>query len=350
MIEIDRQPAGDQAKNFKGLLLALSRKLALRQRPHAMQLALWVLLVSCLWSYARIQPFPRGDHQPTGQIISILSFFPRVWIELESVDSAVRAFFIVGSILWLLQLALPWSAWASTAGFTALMALIWEQSTFVGHSTQLPNMIMVIFALAATFERRASCEALRRADYWVSELIPCWYRFLALFQIGLFYSWTGVGKLLESGLGWANGVSLQLWVHVWGRDGLISSAILESRTLAVTFQAAVLVIETSAILFMPFRRLRIVYGLALLGFHIGQELVFGYPFGVNTLLVLVIVLPAGEFFERLCRRFEVSYRGRRPLPQNMLFRALAARLDVIGLFGNQGLISQASASSTDATI
>lgn len=349
MSETSRQPLRDPAKTLGDLLPALSRKLEVRQRPQATQLALWVLLISCLWSYAEVQPFPRGDRQPTGEIISFLSLLPRAWIELDTVDSAFRALFKVGSILWLLQIAMPWSAWVSTAGFTALMALIWEHSTFVGHSTQLPNMIMVIFALAATFEGRASREALQRGNYWISELIPRLYWFLALAQIGLFYSWTGAGKLLESGLGWANGVSLQLWVHVWGQENLLSSAILESRTLAITFQVMVLVIETSAIFFMPFRRLRIVYGLALVGFHIAQEIVFGYPFGVNTLLVLVIVLPTGEFFERLCRRFEVSYRGRRPLPQNMLFRALAARLDVIGLFGHQGL-RQASASSTDATI
>lgn len=266
-----------------------------RTLPHFGQLINWLLLASStvllVWSF---EPHT-GDRQYPTTVLS--------WLPTETLLSPVflwlcRGMLCIGGLLWAFNRWLPWSCWVATAGFTALWSLHVETTHNTAHIYNLPNMLMIVQALWATFEAREIRAAIQAGRYYQTPLYPHWVFLTGVAYIGLFHTAAGLTKLHYSGPGWANGVSLQLWTHLWGHSWAPSTwLILSSRTFTRILQAATLVIETAGVLAI-FPRLRPWIGLAILGFYAGVLLTFDYGFYFNALFTGLYLLPVEAWMTR----------------------------------------------------
>ena len=73
---------------------------------------------------------------------------------------------------------------------------------------------------------------------------------------------------------------------------------MEDRSLAALSQLAGIVAETAALPALLLPVLRIPVALGLIGFHVGNELIFHFDFTTNIVLIALVFLPA---FEWMCR-------------------------------------------------
>ena len=136
-------------------------------------------------------------------------------------------------------------------------------------------------------------DALERGSFWIDPLVPAWVPGLLIAHVAGFYSLSGYAKLHDSGLHWADGVSLQLWTSIWGVPGPFASAIVSSRILAQGLQALTLFTEVGALPMALHPRTRTLSGLLLIAFHLGQQLLFGWWFIGNMAIVALVLLPVG---------------------------------------------------------
>jgi hypothetical protein len=295
-----------------------------RRRPHFGIFALWATLLVA-GRLARLLAPERGIS--TGEAITVLSRLPDAARLSPSLQSAAVTAFAVCALLWLFQAVVPWSAVGAASAFTVAVALAQEQSVYVDHMFHLVNVTLWVLALWYLICRREMRAALRDGTFWIQPLFPNWVYGLLVFHVGWFYTLAGVAKLADSGLAWPNGVSLQLWTLAWGRPGALAAALLGSRSLATALQVASLSAEVTALPLALFRRTRSACGLALLAFHAGQELLFGWWFVGNMVVVAVTLLPAARWIHRAADA--LTARGEPPpaLPQ-----WLWARIDIRGRY------------------
>lgn len=263
-------------------------QLCRRSLPHFGQLINWCLLVTAAFLLFLSFEMVEGPRQtPT----SILSWMPQAWIMSPALLWGSRAALVVGGLLWLFNRGLPWSCWLTTAGFTALWSIHVETTYNTAHIFNLPNMLLVIQSLWLTFEAKEINAAVRAGKFYQTPLLPRWVILTGIAYIGLFHTAAGLHKLFYSGPGWANGISLQLWTHLWGHSWAPSTwVILSSRTFTQILQVATLVIETAGVLAI-FPRLRTWSGVGILGFYAGVLLTFDYGFHFNALFTALYLLP-----------------------------------------------------------
>jgi hypothetical protein len=260
-----------------------------RARPHYAWLCLGVTLLAC----AHLCFVPGGPVTAprSGQVVSLLSWLPDAWVAAAWPFTALRIVFFVCAPLWLLRTGLPFTSWGATLAFTALASLAQEGRFSTAHSANLPNQVLILFAIWTHLDRRD----LRGGRFFERDVVPKWLPVFTVGLVGWFYTAAGVTKLADSGPGWADGLSLQLWVARFGDvESPFAQAILADRGLARAMQAVTLVFETGALAFALWRPMRIATGLALIGFHVGQLLVFGYPFHGNVALLALTFLPIRE--------------------------------------------------------
>jgi hypothetical protein len=273
---------------------ALLERLGQRRRPLYGQVTLAVLLGCAAALSAYFLSHPGGTH-PRGERTgpaSVLSFLPDALLLDRRASLACGVLFVVGAGLWLLRRALPWSAWLAALGFTALVALYLENACQATHVAHLTNLLLLVYALWYSFYAAEIRAADREGRFWRTLLYPRWVYALSVFTVGLFYGLSGLGKLWESGPGWANGTSLQLWASLWGDPTSVwTRLILADRRLAAALQALTLAGETGALLAIIWPPARLVVGLALIGFHVGAIAVFGWGFHANLLILVLVFLP-----------------------------------------------------------
>lgn len=263
--------------------------------PRFAQLVTWFLLAVGLVLACQFYPMHEGPR--TGPS-SVLSFLP------ESVRGDVRLFalfrgmLVVGGALWLFQRALPWSCWLTTLGFTGLWSMHVENTWANAHIFHCTNMLLVLQSAWQTLYAREIAAAHAAGTYWTTPLYPRWVYLTGLAYLGLFHTYAGLAKLIYSGPDWANGVSLQLWVHMEGYSWSPTTwLLLSSRTAAKWLQVLTLVAETAGILgLIP--RLRVAVGLLLLAFYFGVIVTFPYGFAINAGLVALYFLPIERWLER----------------------------------------------------
>lgn len=263
--------------------------LCCRSLPHFGQLINWCLLGTAV---ALLIFVPLEMREGPRQIPTTLFFWlPHAWITSPVVSWGSRAAIVVGGLLWLFNRGLPWSCWLTTAGFTVLWSIHVETTYNTAHIFNLPNMLLVIQSLWITFETQEIKAAVRAGKFYQTPLLPRWVVLTGIAYIGLFHTAAGLHKLFYSGPGWANGISLQLWTHLWGHSWAPSTwLILSSRTFTQILQAATLVIETAGVLAI-FPRLRTWIGLGIIGFYVGVLLTFDYGFHFNALFTALYLLP-----------------------------------------------------------
>jgi hypothetical protein len=311
---------------------ALLAGLCTRIRPHAAQLVLWVVVLLA-WS---LVGFTAGRATGArGDVVSLLGWLPSPWLTSLAWLDMFRALFLAGSALWLMQLAIPWSSWTSALGFTGLICLHQQNLTYVDHIFQLTNQLLLAYALWYHFYRRDIRDALRRGSFWTELVCPGWLHPLCIWLVAIYYAFGGWSKVAVSGFGWPNGVSLQLWVTLWGNPASpFTGWILDSRDFARLASAGILAVECGAVLALH-PRLRPWIGAALLAFHIVNETVFGFQFQANAVIVALTLLPVQPWLQR---RIDARLsRSGPPSPLQIantvsgrLRAALVARLDVLG--------------------
>jgi hypothetical protein len=278
-----------------------------RTRPHFGLLALAVTL-ACAGALAGyfLTHQPHGLPAATRQRrVTILSGFPDRLLLDPKLQLTCGAVFYPAAALWLAQRMIPWSATAATAAFTAVVALHVENATQLTHVAHLTNAVLIAHALWHVTCARELRAARAGGRTLAAFTYPRWTHALGVFAVGQFYGFSGWTKLLTSGPGWVNGVSMQLWVSLWGEPRSITSRlILANRSVAALLQALALGTECAALptVFLP--RLRPWVGLGLLGFHCGQISVFGWGFHANAVLIALFFLPCDRWVARLVERWE----------------------------------------------
>lgn len=264
--------------------------------PQFAQLVTWILLATAL--VLALVPL---DHRvgPRQGPVTLLSWLPADVLHSPAMLLAMRGVLLVGAGLWLFQRLLPWSCWLTVIGFTGVWSLHVETTYNAAHIFHMANNLLVIQALWVTFYAREIRASLRAGTYWTTPLVPRWVVLAGVAYIGIFHTAAGLTKLIYSGPAWANGVSLQLWTHLFSPRHWMPSAsmILGSRTLAAALQWGTLVIETAGVLAI-FPRLRTAIGVGLLAFYAGVLLTFDYGFHFNALFTALYFLPFDRWLTR----------------------------------------------------
>lgn len=302
-------------------------------KPHVGQFVIWAVLLHAL-VFMRID-LPRSEGLRNTPA-TVLSFLPEEILTSPLVFQASRCLVAVAGILWALQLLVPLSSWVCVFAYTLTVALVFENSSQIEHSKNLANIVLFVHAMWYHFHASDIRTALARNVFWVSRLYPGWTYFLSLFCIAIYHSNAALAKLLDSGIHWPNGLSLQLWIHLMGReDSLAKTVILQDRTTAAMMQWATLFVEASAIVAVFCPRLRVLIGVALLGLYVGIAESFGFYFVLNVFLVAAFFLPWTAIMDRACvaaeRCIEITIAVARGSWLERLIGFMVPRLDVLGV-------------------
>lgn len=273
--------------------------LAVRRPPLFGLLLLWALLAVGLHGLTRLHLAPPA---PSLERLTLLGWLlPDAVLRSRLLFDGLRVLFAVASLLWVARRLLPASAWVATLSFLGAVSMAIEASAYTEHQHHAVTVLLGVQAVWFTVERRAfqRTSRARLRELLRQPLEPDWVAFAGLYYLAVTHTLAGLCKLRHAGLGWANGVSLQLWIHDepgprgW-LGGLLAGLLMSDRRLALALQAAALAIETLAVLACLGGRLRRAIGVALLGLHLGIELVFGFEFygTLVAVLILMVVRPA----------------------------------------------------------
>ena len=280
-----------------------------RTTPRFGQLTTWLLCGLAVTLALLPFEYQSGDRQSTG---TVLSWLPSAVLESATVMLIARAALLVSAIAWMFRQALPWSAWGTACFFTVVWALRMENTSHAAHIFNATNMLLYVHAMWFHFERHAIAGSIREGTFWQSRLYPNWVFGLSVFYLCWFHTWAGATKIMESGFDWGNGLSLQLWVYLWGWPASpTTQLLLSSRTLTRVLQTGALIFETSSILGIFSKWLRWIVGFNLLGFYCGVLTTFvDYGFHANALLVAMFLLPTRQWIERVPRATPVAKERR----------------------------------------
>lgn len=274
-------------------LTALARA-AMALEPAAVVLvALWCTLACCAvsaWSPLR---------SSTGERLHYLTLLgplmPSEWLTNEQFSDTIGIIFLIAGALWAARRWLPWTAWCTTLSFWLLSSIYQERLTYTDHTFNPECVFLFVFCAWEQFYRNEVRLATQTRRLWTLPTCPVWVSWLCTFYLAAIHTTAGLTKLVKSGLAWADGTSVQLWVWMWGNhDGLLARLILADRQLALVLQATTLLAETFAWLALLGLRLRIAIGALLLAFHLGSQAVFRLNFFalIGGLFLFFIVRPA----------------------------------------------------------
>jgi hypothetical protein len=259
-----------------------------RTLPHFNQIVVWSLLVTA--AILACWPFELHSGE-RGGFVSLISWLPDEIVQSRLTWLLFRGLLLGGIVLWIFERWLPWSCWLVVIGFTGLWSLHVETTYNTAHIFNMANMLLVIQAIWITPDASLIRQRRKEGTYWLLPLVPRWVSLASIAYIGIFHTAAGLSKLTFSGPGWANGTSLQLWTHLWGRPwSPTTQLILSSRTFTQYLQVLTLVIETAGVLAI-FPRLRAWIGWGLAAFYIGVLATFDYGFQFNALFTALYLLP-----------------------------------------------------------
>jgi hypothetical protein len=298
-------------------------------RPHFGQAVTWLLLYIVLAFTPAVWPIPTGERIGPATVLSVL---PTKVLSQPLLFAVLQWTLKISAILWACRLLIPWSCWMTALAFTAVVSFCHENSSVMSRTSNISNMLLIIHAMWYHFYRREIATSFSAGTFWNTSLYPQWAFSLSVFYIGLYYTYAGVTKLATSGLDWANGLSLQLWVYLWGvSDSPLREVILSNRTIAKIFQIMTLTVESSAILALLCPRVRLFIGISLLGFHFGIFNLLGYRFPYNVLWIAVFFLPIDRFAQVVYARIRPWLRSKSlRLPKHFFGRlAMAVMLLIV---------------------
>jgi len=255
------------------------------------QAVTWLLLsFTVLLAVSPIE-FSVGDR--SAQAATIFAWLPEFLLHSGTFFTAVRVLLIVSAALWALRIAVPLSCWSTTVLFALMWSLRMENLTNGAHIFNVTNMLLLIHALWFQFYSAEMKVAAGEGKFWQTRLYPRWVFMLSVFYLGWFHSLAGFTKILKTGLGWGNGVSLQLWTEIFGEtESPFAQVVLYDDRLTAWMQTGALAIEVLSILCIFHWIIRYAVGLGLIGFYIGVLTTFvTFGFHFNAILVALFLLP-----------------------------------------------------------
>ena len=127
------------------------------------------------------------------------------------------------------------------------------------------------------------------------------------FYVGLGYTLAGISKLGGTGLNWADGRHLWMWVNEKGVDVLSKTGVFElnvlqelvlaSLTVATLILAFGILTELFAFL-MWFRKLRTPVIMGVLALHVGIDIIMNIFFYLSVMLLVILGLPWAKWIDR----------------------------------------------------
>ena len=241
---------------------------------------------------------------------TIFTWLPEWLLRNGMFFTLVRIGVVGAALLWWMRIWTPVSCWLTVVLAMLLWSLRMENLTNGAHVFNVANMLLVIHAMWFQFYHRqidaalasqvndsSSTESTNNHEQ-LQRCYPRWVFMLCVFYLGWFHSLAGFNKILSSGFGWGNGVSLQLWTKLFGWDpSPFGQLLLYDSRLTAWMQTGALLIECACILVIFNRWLRYGLGLALFGFYMGVLTTFvTFGFHFNALLVVWFLLPVDWWF------------------------------------------------------
>ena len=245
----------------------------------------------------------------SNQPATIFTWLPEWLLRNGMFFSVVRISVVSAALMWWLRIWTPISCWLTVVLAMLLWSLRMENLTNGAHVFNVANMLLVVHAMWFQFYHHEIDTAFKSdttlddtgADESESEkrherlqrCYPRWVFMLSVFYLGWFHSLAGFTKILSTGFGWGNGISLQLWTKLFGWEpSPFGQLLLYDARLTAWMQTGALLIECACILVIFNRWLRYGLGLALFGFYVGVLTTFvSFGFHFNALLVVWFLLP-----------------------------------------------------------
>ena len=260
-------------------------------RPGFGQFVTWLLLIFAI--VLAVSPIEFSTGVRSDQVATIFAWLPEFVLRNAIFFTTVRVLLILSAILWAAKIAVPISCWTTTILFALMWSLRMENLTNGAHIFNVTNMLLLIHAMWFQFyhaDMKASKDA---GTFWQTPTYPRWVFMLSVFYLGWFHSLAGFTKILNTGLGWGNGVSLQLWTQVFGETSSpFAQVILYDSRLTAWLQTGALAIECLSILCIFHWLIRYAVGFGLIGFYIGVLTTFvTFGFHFNAILVALFLLP-----------------------------------------------------------
>jgi hypothetical protein len=255
------------------------------------QCVTWLLLVFAI--VLAISPIEFASGIRSDQAATIFAWLPEGLLRNPFFFTSVRVMLIVSVVCWAACIAVPISCWATTILFALMWSLRMENLTNGAHIFNVTNMLLLIHAMWFQFYHRDIRIAKSQGTFWQAPTYPRWVFLLSVFYLGWFHSLAGFTKIFESGFGWGNGVSLQLWTQIFGETSTpFAQIILYDSRLTAWLQRGALAIECLSILAIFHRLIRYAVGLGLVGFYVGVLTTFvTFGFHFNAILVALFLLP-----------------------------------------------------------
>ena len=256
-----------------------------RTTPKFGQHSIWLLLVFSVILAIQSPPNVEGERSETPA--TFLSQLPKEVLTSAATYEFVRWTLVLGAFGWAPQQFLPYTCWITAISAHVLIAMQLDNDWQSSHAFHITAWLLVIHALWFHYFREPISQAGKKKEFSKTPLYPRWVFLLSIFYIGIFHTLGGLTKLQTSGLNWANGVSLQLWVDNFGwHNSPTSQLLLNNRSLAWISQLTALVIQTGAILALFNRWLRFGIGVALIVGYVGLfSIFFDYALLLNCILV-----------------------------------------------------------------
>lgn len=266
-----------------------------RSTPAFGQWATWILLAFAIILSLTPIEFDSGPRSDTPA--TIFSWLPAELIRSESFFNIARIVLFVSAGFWAARKLVPWSCWLTVVAFTLVWSLRMENLTNGAHIFNVTNWLLLVHAMWFHFYRDEIRAGISTGQFWNTPCYPRWVFMLSVFYLGWFHSLAGFTKLATTGIGWGNGTSLQLWVHLFGWEpSPFGQLILLDSRLTAVMQTGALLIECLSILAVFHWSLRYLVGLGLTGFYagvLGTFVTFGFHF--NAILVAWFLLPVDRW-------------------------------------------------------
>lgn len=249
----------------------------------------YVLLIATI--LIGVSPIEFSEGPRAKEAASIFSWLPELLIRNEIFFFSVRIVLIVSAVLWMLRRWVPVTCWTTVLAALLYWSLRMENLTNGAHIFNVTNNLLIVHAVWFHFYHRKIQSAMNSGGD--DRCYPRWVFWVCIFYLGWFHSLAGFSKVACSGLGWGNGISLQLWVDLFGWEGSpFGQLILWNTQLTAWMQTGALVIECASILVIFNRWIRYAIGFGLIGFYLGVLTTFvDFGFHFNAILVVIFLLP-----------------------------------------------------------
>lgn len=263
--------------------------------PKFGQIATWLLLLFAVIVALTPIEFDMGPQRTDAA--TIFSWLPESLIRSPELFFGVRIVLLASAVAWAFRIFIPFSCWLTVLSFTLCWALRMENLTNGAHIFNVTNWLLIIHAMWFHYRHHEIRSAVDSGSFWQTRLYPRWVFWLCIFYLGWFHTLAGLSKIMTTGFGWGDGVSLQLWTELFGwKPSPFGQILLWDVRLTALMQTGALMIECLSVLCIVNRWFRYGIGLALFGFYLGVLTTFvDFGFHFNAILVGLFLLPVDRF-------------------------------------------------------